>query len=90
MSPRDNYASLRRENRELKLELSRLRMRLNDLEKEHVCMKKNMEKSSSGKLMVFFSKTISMLKIFAHNYSRGSSSPLKQSNRTESKLTETR
>ncbi|KAG6414650.1 hypothetical protein SASPL_122023 [Salvia splendens] len=37
MSPRDNYASLRRENRELKLELARLRMRLNDLEKEHVC-----------------------------------------------------
>ncbi|TYJ96594.1 BTB/POZ domain-containing protein [Cucumis melo var. makuwa] len=35
MSPRDNYASLRRENRELKLELTRLRMRLNDLEKEH-------------------------------------------------------
>ncbi|PWA56004.1 zinc finger (C3HC4-type RING finger) family protein [Artemisia annua] len=31
MSPKDNYASLRRENRELKLELTQLRMRLNDL-----------------------------------------------------------
>lgn len=90
MSPRDNYASLRRENRELKLELARLRMRLNDLEKEHVCMKRNMEKSSSRKLMVCVSKTIDKLKIIANSYSRGSSSPLKQSQRTESKLTETR
>lgn len=90
MSPRDNYASLRRENRELKLELARMRMRLNDLEKEHVCMRMNMEKSNSRKLMVYFSKTISKLKNFAHSYSRGSSSPLEQSNRTESKLTATR
>ncbi|XP_051113498.1 BTB/POZ domain-containing protein At5g48800-like isoform X2 [Andrographis paniculata] len=61
MSPRDNYASLRRENRELKLELARLRMRLNDLEKEHVSMKKNMmEKTtgSSGKLMKMTMKKI--------------------------------
>ncbi|XP_031498735.1 BTB/POZ domain-containing protein At3g08570-like [Nymphaea colorata] len=49
MSPRDNYASLRRENRELKLELSRLRMRLNDLEKEQVCMKQGMEKSAANR-----------------------------------------
>ncbi|CAA6656967.1 unnamed protein product [Spirodela intermedia] len=34
VSPRDNYASLRRENRELKLEISRMRVRLSDLEKE--------------------------------------------------------
>lgn len=33
MSPRDNYASLRRENRELKLEISRLRVRLSELER---------------------------------------------------------
>ena len=51
MSPKDNYASLRRENRELKLELARLRMRLNDLEKEHVFMKRNMEKSNSRELL---------------------------------------
>ncbi|PHU07245.1 BTB/POZ domain-containing protein SETH6 [Capsicum chinense] len=36
VSPRDNYASLRRENRELKLELARIRMKLNNLEKDHV------------------------------------------------------
>ena len=51
MSPKDNYASLRRENRELKLELARMRMRLNDLEKEHVCMKRDMVKSHSHKFM---------------------------------------
>lgn len=85
MSPRDNYASLRRENRELKLELARMRMRLNDLEKEHVFMKRNMERSSSRKFMSSFSKKISKLNIFAPGSSRGSSSP---SQRTESKLTD--
>ncbi|MCD7469169.1 hypothetical protein HAX54_008018 [Datura stramonium] len=39
MSPKDTYASLRRENRELKLEISRMRVRLNDLEKKQVFMK---------------------------------------------------
>lgn len=77
MSPRDNYASLRRENRELKLELARLRMRLNDLEKDHVCMKRNMERSSSRKLMNSFSKKINKLNIFGPGSSRESSSPSK-------------
>lgn len=89
MSPRDNYASLRRENRELKLELARLRMRLNDLEREHVCMKRDMEKSSSRKFMTSFSKKIGKLSFFGHNSSsRGSSSPSKQSYRTDSKVIE--
>ncbi|KAK9069360.1 hypothetical protein SSX86_011263 [Deinandra increscens subsp. villosa] len=80
MSPKDNYASLRRENRELKLELARLRMRLNDLEKEHVCMKRNMEKSSSRKFMSsLFSKKISKLIVFGNSSSRGSSSPSRNS-----------
>ncbi|VFQ73920.1 unnamed protein product [Cuscuta campestris] len=42
MSPRDNYASVRRENRELKLEVARMRMRLTDLEKDHVSMKEEL------------------------------------------------
>lgn len=88
MSPRDNYASLRRENRELKLELARLRMRLNDLEKEHVCMKRDMQKSNSHNFMSSFSKKISKLNFFAHSSSRGSSSPSKNSQRTDSKVTE--
>ncbi|XP_047328404.1 BTB/POZ domain-containing protein At5g48800 [Impatiens glandulifera] len=88
-SPKDNYASLRRENRELKLELARMRMRLNDLEKEHVCMKRNMEKSSSRKFMSSFSKKIGKLNVFGHSSSRGSTtSPSKNSQRTDSKMTE--
>ncbi|KAI8574283.1 hypothetical protein RHMOL_Rhmol01G0342400 [Rhododendron molle] len=88
MSPRDNYASLRRENRELKLELARLRMRLNDLEKEHVCMKRNMEKSNSHKFMSSFSKKIGRFSLFGHSSSRESSSPSKHSEGKESKVTE--
>lgn len=88
MSPKDNYASLRRENRELKLELARLRMRLNDLEKEHVCMKRSMEKSNSRRFMSSFSKKIIKLNLFGHSSSRESTSPSKQSQRTDSKLTE--
>lgn len=84
MSPRDNYASLRRENRELKLELARLRMRLNDLEKEHICMKHDMEKSSSQNLMSKFTKKIGKMSFLGgHSSSRGSSSPSKHSQRTE-------
>ena len=88
ISPRDNYASLRRENRELKLELARLRMRLNDLEREHVCMKRDMAKSGSRKFMTSFSKKIGMLSFFGHTSSRGSSSPSKNSQRTDSKVIE--
>ncbi|XP_038888165.1 BTB/POZ domain-containing protein At5g48800 isoform X2 [Benincasa hispida] len=88
MSPRDNYASLRRENRELKLELTRLRMRLNDLEKEHVCMRRDMQKSSSRKFMSSFSRKFSKMSLFRHSSSRGSSSPSKHSQRTDSKVIE--
>ncbi|KAK3017752.1 hypothetical protein RJ639_005068 [Escallonia herrerae] len=42
ISPRDTYASLRRENRELKLEISRMIVRLSDLEKEQLFMKQGM------------------------------------------------
>ncbi|KHN13450.1 BTB/POZ domain-containing protein [Glycine soja] len=88
MSPRDNYASLRRENCELKLELARLRMRLNDLEREHVCMKRDMTKSGSRKFMSSFSKKIGKLSLFGHSSSRGSSSPSRNSQRTDSKVIE--
>ncbi|XP_020596808.1 BTB/POZ domain-containing protein At3g08570-like [Phalaenopsis equestris] len=47
-SPRDNYASLRRENRELKLEILRMRVRLSELEKEHAVMKGGMRENKSG------------------------------------------
>ncbi|KAH7654103.1 NPH3 domain-containing protein [Dioscorea alata] len=48
VSPRDNYASLRRENRELKLEISRMRVRLSELEKEQAFMKQGMRDNKSG------------------------------------------
>ncbi|CAN4115811.1 unnamed protein product [Withania somnifera] len=88
ISPRNNYASLRRENRELKLELAWMRMRLNDLEKDHVCMKKKMEKSYSRRFLSSFRKKIGKLNIFGHSSSRESSSPSKRSQFTDPKLTE--
>ncbi|XP_008788108.3 BTB/POZ domain-containing protein At3g08570-like [Phoenix dactylifera] len=48
VSPRDNYACLRRENRELKLEISRMRVRLSELEKEQAFMKQGMRDGRSG------------------------------------------
>ncbi|MCO5568069.1 hypothetical protein L7F22_021764 [Adiantum nelumboides] len=42
LSPHDQYASVRIENRELKQEVARMKMRLNDLEKGHVHPKHEM------------------------------------------------
>ncbi|KAL3827859.1 hypothetical protein ACJIZ3_016661 [Penstemon smallii] len=62
ISPRDNYASVRRENRELKLEVARMRMRLTDLEKDHVFMKQELVKSHpANKLFKSFTKKLSKL-----------------------------
>lgn len=66
MSPRDTYASLRRENRELKLEISRMRVRLSEVEKEQVVMKQGMRDKSSrhGKtLLTSISKGIGRMGI---------------------------
>ncbi|XVF21907.1 hypothetical protein REPUB_Repub12eG0129400 [Reevesia pubescens] len=62
ISPKDNYASVRRENRELKLEVARMRMRLTDLEKDHVSMKQELVKSHpANKLFKSFTKKLSKL-----------------------------
>lgn len=62
ISPRDNYASVRRENRELKLEVARMRMRLTDLEKDHVSMKQELVKSHpANKLFKSFTKKLCKL-----------------------------
>lgn len=62
ISPRDNYASVRRENRELKLEVARMRMRLTDLEKDHVSMKQELVKSNpANKILKSFTKKLSKL-----------------------------
>ncbi|KAM5560743.1 BTB/POZ domain-containing protein [Rosa sericea] len=67
MSPRDNYASLRRENRELKLEISRMRVRLSELEKEQLFMKQGMmDKTGNGKtFLTSISKGIGKMGIFS-------------------------
>ncbi|XP_073007424.1 BTB/POZ domain-containing protein At1g03010 [Typha latifolia] len=62
LSPRDNYASVRRENRELKLEVARMRMRLNDLEKDHVSMKQELVRSNpANNLLRSFTKKLGKL-----------------------------
>ncbi|KAJ4832114.1 hypothetical protein Tsubulata_028062 [Turnera subulata] len=62
ISPRDNYASVRRENRELKLEVARMRMRLTDLEKDHVSMKQELVRTHpANKLFRSFTKKLSKL-----------------------------
>ncbi|MCL7034176.1 hypothetical protein MKW94_014012 [Papaver nudicaule] len=62
ISPRDNYASVRRENRELKLEVARMRMRLTDLEKDHVSMKQELVRSNpANNILKSFTKTLSKL-----------------------------
>ncbi|PON57161.1 Voltage dependent potassium channel [Parasponia andersonii] len=62
ISPRDNYASVRRENRELKLEVARMRMRLTDLEKDHVSMKQELVRSHpANKLFKSFARKLSKL-----------------------------
>ncbi|CAN8295832.1 unnamed protein product [Cochlearia groenlandica] len=62
ISPRDNYASVRRENKELKLEVARMRMRLTDLEKDHITIKQELVKTNPGtKLFKSFAKKLSQL-----------------------------
>ncbi|TYJ21763.1 hypothetical protein E1A91_A08G084600v1 [Gossypium mustelinum] len=62
ISPRDNYALVRRENRELKLEVARMRMRLTDLEKDHVSMKQELVRSHpANKFFKSFTKKLSKL-----------------------------
>ncbi|XP_057965134.1 BTB/POZ domain-containing protein At1g03010-like isoform X2 [Malania oleifera] len=64
ISPRDNYASVRRENRELKLEVARMRMRLTDLEKDHVSMKQELVRTHpANKIFRSFTRKLSKLNV---------------------------
>lgn len=74
ISPRDNYASVRRENRELKLEVTRMRMRLNDLEKDHVSMKQELVKTHPARKFFksFAQKLRKFNALFRINSIRGS------------------
>lgn len=81
ISPRDNYASVRRENRELKLEVARMRMRLTDLEKDHVSIKHELVKPHpANKFFKSFTKKLSKLNnLFRINSIRGGSRSTSQS-----------
>ncbi|XP_020576283.1 BTB/POZ domain-containing protein At5g48800 [Phalaenopsis equestris] len=86
-SPRDNYASLRRENRELKLQLARMHVRLKDLERDHSCMKQDLEISSKLKILSSISRKIGNLGLFGRKPFRGASSLSKYSQKSDSSLT---
>ncbi|KAG0455375.1 hypothetical protein HPP92_024667 [Vanilla planifolia] len=58
-SPRDAYASLRRENRELKVELGRMRARLSDLERGRAGVRDgDLDKPNSAKAVLSMSRKI--------------------------------
>lgn len=66
MSPRNNYATLRRENRELKLEISRMRVRLSELEREQLCMKRGLtDKTRDARFFTMLSRGIGRIGIFS-------------------------
>ncbi|KAH7446414.1 hypothetical protein KP509_01G054400 [Ceratopteris richardii] len=74
--PKDDYTSVRQENIELKLEVAKMRMRLSELEKDHLHMKLDMEKAHAlhesihhhhQGLLQTFSKSISKFNPF-HNH----------------------
>ncbi|XP_031496853.1 BTB/POZ domain-containing protein At1g03010 isoform X2 [Nymphaea colorata] len=76
ISPRDNYASVRRENRELKMEIARMRMRLTELEKDHVSIKQELIKSNPANKMInsFVKKLSGFNGLFRARDSRSASS----------------
>ncbi len=73
---KDNYASVRRENQELKLEIARMRMRITDLEKDHVYMKQDMEKGNRNKFLSSVSRRFSKLNPFVNRGDRDSRSSM--------------
>ncbi|KAL2635854.1 hypothetical protein R1flu_007333 [Riccia fluitans] len=86
VSPKDNYAAVRRENRELKLEVARMRMRLTDLEKDHVCMKQDLEKGGSQKtLLQSVSKKLTRLNPFSSSNGKSSGIDSKAPNTPDSR-----
>lgn len=70
-SPNENYESVRRENRDLKLEIGRMRMRLTELERDQTNMKMDIVKSGGGtKFIDSVSKRISKLNPFLRRESK--------------------
>lgn len=70
-SPNDNYTTVRKENRELRLEIACLRMRLTELEKDHNNFKQDLDKESVGsKFLTSVSKKFVKLNPFVRRDSR--------------------
>lgn len=71
-SPSDiNYESVRRENRDLKLEIARMRMRLTELERDQTNMKMDIVKGGGGKTFIdTVSKKFSKLNPFLRRESK--------------------
>lgn len=69
--PNDNYVTVRKENRELRLEIACLRMRLTELEKDHNNFKQDLDKESAGsKFLTSVSKRFVKLNPFVRRDSR--------------------
>ncbi|XP_024359528.1 BTB/POZ domain-containing protein At5g48800 [Physcomitrium patens] len=73
-SPKENYSVIRRENRELKLELARMRMRLTDLEKDHALMKQDIHEKPIKSSKSTVGRKLSRLNPFARRDSKDLSS----------------
>lgn len=69
-SPKENYSTIRRENRELKLELARMRMRLTELEKDHVLMKQDILEKPMKSTKSTVGRKLSRLNPFARRDSK--------------------
>ncbi|KAJ7526136.1 hypothetical protein O6H91_17G083600 [Diphasiastrum complanatum] len=72
-SPRNNNTILREENKELKLELARMRTTISDLEKDHGNMKQDVEKPivvANGTIFQAVSKKLGRLNPFARSSSK--------------------
>ncbi|KAJ7560442.1 hypothetical protein O6H91_04G130500 [Diphasiastrum complanatum] len=77
-SPHDSYAFLRQENKDLKHEIARMKMRLLDLEKEQVSMKQDIEKSTDVASTKFFqsvSKKLGQLNPFVRSSMKDQKAP---------------
>ena len=70
-SPNENYEFVRRENRDLKLEIARMRMRLTELERDQTNLKMDIVKGGGGKTFIdSVSKKFSKLNPFVRRESK--------------------
>ncbi|KAH7352094.1 hypothetical protein KP509_19G029600 [Ceratopteris richardii] len=76
----DTNVNLRNDNRELKLEVARLRLRVNDLEKENAALKQELasrpaSSSANSGFFSMFSRKLGRMNLFSTSQSRSSPKP---------------